>query len=249
MKWLGATMNTLVVLILTSILAAYLQPIVRSISPERSIKARIDLNMWMEKPTKTGYTEQKPSDDKDVNEAFHTVFMSPDYYHFMAMDLLNDTEKTVTDVRVRLEDNQRPDILIVTDDGRKRWFVTGLNDIKLPDMKPGDKTKVYMWASSSFARILMPDVLSTFSSVGPFDITFSSPKETEYYEKPNLFFDTIDAWAGWVGVISAILLIIVGFAGLQISSNYYKKLLADDMFYADEKARYDQEPTKFAPKF
>ncbi|MDH7972765.1 hypothetical protein QH494_11295 [Sphingomonas sp. AR_OL41] len=248
MKWLGATINALALLVLAALVTAYIQPIIKYIMPEKAIQATINLNMWMEKPAKVGFVEEKPSNDLATNQSNHDIYMSPDYYKFADMELTNTSEKTITDIRFRLEDGQRPDVMIVTDDGNKRWYVTGKNDIHLPDMKPGDKTKVYMWASGLFSKLIITDLLSTYSSGGPFDIAVLSPQEKDFYSDKHPISDSLGSLAGWVGGVGAVLLGVIFCIMNIFYEKYYKKLLADPVFLVDEKARYDLEPAKFVPK-
>ncbi|MEG3148413.1 hypothetical protein U1769_00850 [Sphingomonas sp. ZT3P38] len=248
MRWFGSIATALILLILTTILAGYLEPIVKAIFPQRAIMADIQLSRWMERPTKVGIEEEKPSDDARENQSRHDTFFNPDIYKFMSMELLNKGDTIAENVHFRLEDGSRPDTLIVTDDGNKRQFITGKNDIPIPNIKPGEKVRVYLWATYSFSTLLTPDSLKSYSSVGPFETSYATPSGGTYYgTSTSPFYDFLDTWAPLVGFFAAIGLIILFSVAIHMQEKYMRALLSDQSFYDKQKLEYDADPKKFVP--
>lgn len=248
MKWFGTVLNSLIILAASTVLLAYLQPIVKWMVPESALQATIELSKWVERPTVAGEFHDEPSNDANVKDAIHSIYMDPERSKFLAMELLNSGNKKITNIRYRFDDGDRSDVMVVANDGYNRKVLINENDVKLPDMKPGDKIKVYMWTKGSFNSSLLSHSFKSFSSSGPFDVNYSTQSKLSVYEEPSLLFDFLDEWVGLFGIFIGTALISLLVYGLQFYGKAYQRLLSESTYFAEEKQRFDTDPKNFVPK-
>ncbi|RJG53838.1 hypothetical protein D0Z70_15190 [Sphingobium terrigena] len=248
MKWLGGIITSLILLGLSTIFVAYLQPIVRAIAPEDGLKAEVELSRWQARPEKGETITEKHSDEKMISDARRDSFLLRDFYDFAAVTIDNPSSKVVENIRIRFSDGSGRDGLIVSDDGLTKMTLKDAEDFKIPNMKPGDRVKVFFWGERQFPKVLVSDQMKTFSSSGPFVTKFSAPSDNYYFEtEDSPFFKFVDNWAGLaIGSIFALTIFFMGI-GLHLNEKYYKRLLSDDTFYTSEKDRYEVDPKKFTP--
>jgi len=248
-KWLGGIITSLVVLALGTIFVAFLQPLVRAIAPEDQLLAEVELSRWQALPEKAETVTQNESDDEFLAQANKDSFLISDFYDFAAITIDNPTAKVAENVRVKIADRSRLDALILSDDGLTRTTLKGKHDFKLPDMRPGDRVKMFLWGDSQFPKTLVTDQIKTFSSLGAMRTKFSAPSDNMYFEsQDSALFKFIDDWIGVAFLVIFGSLIIVMFIALVFYENYFKNLLKDEKFYQLEKERYNDEPKKFSPK-
>lgn len=249
MKWFGGIVTSLVLLALSTLFLAYLQPIIRSVVPDEVLHAEIELSRWEQKPEKAGQTVKKSSDQKAVAEAVKSVFRFRDWYDFAAIVIDNPTSKVIENVRVKFIDKGGRDALILSDDGLKRTSLKDVSDIKLDPMKPGDRVKIFLWGENDFPKSMIADQIRTYSSAGPFSLKFSAPTDNIYYESNDSpFFKFIDEWIGFALVVILIILVTLLGAGMAYYEKYFKKLLANKAFYEVESERLALDQDKFIPK-
>jgi hypothetical protein len=249
MKWFGSIVTSLVVLALSTLFLAYLQPIIRSLVPDEVLHAEVELSRWEQKPEKAGQTIQKPSDQKVIADAGKAVFRFRDWYDFAAIVIDNPTSKVIENVRVKFIDKSVRYALILSDDGLKRTSLKDISDIKLDTMKPGDRVKIFLWGDNDFPKSIIADQIRTFSSAGPFSLQFSAPTDNIYYESNDSpFFKFVDEWFGFALVAIFFILVIFVGAGMAYYEKYYKKLLVDKAFYEAESERLALDQDKFVPK-
>lgn len=244
MKWLGGIITSLILLGLSTIFLAYLQPIVRSIAPEEALKADVELSQWRERPLKDETRIERDSDS--YNERYS--FALRDFYDFAAITVDNPTSKVVENIRIKFVDENGRDGLIISDDGLTRTSLKDAKDFKIPNMKPGDSVKVFLWGDNQFPKLLISRQMKTFSSIGPFVIKYSAPSDNYYLEtEESPFFQFVDNWAGFVVGSCFAIVIFLMIIGFIVNGKYYRKLLSDPTFYQSEKDRYDLDPKKFTP--
>ncbi|MBX9665384.1 hypothetical protein [Novosphingobium sp.] len=248
MKWFGGIVTSLVIAGLSAIILAYLQPILRAIAPDEVIDAKFELSHWQEKPLKDGDSSNKIN-QKEGNDIPTRVPNVDGLYDFMTIKLENNTSKVVDNIRIRFKDFPIFDAKIIGDDGIIAQTVLGSNDFKIPNMKPGDREIIFVWGKSQFISSALLNNVQTFSSSGPFRISFYQPEENMItLQDEGPFFKFIDEWIGFIiGAIFVALILVLG-AALSAQEEYLKKIFRDEQFMIDEKARFDANPKKFSPK-
>lgn len=212
------------------------------------MEAEVELSRWQGRPEKGETITEKPSDEKMIAEARRDSFLLRDFYDFAAVTIDNPTSKVVENIRIRFVDGNGRDGMIVSDDGLTKTTLKDAEDFKIPNMKPGDRVKIYFWGEHQFPKRLVADQMKTFSSAGSFVTKFSAPSDNYYFEtEDSPFFKFVDDWAGLaIGSIFALTIFFMGI-GLHFYEKYFKKLLGDASFYASEKDRYEIDPKKFTP--
>ncbi len=249
MKWLGGIITSLIVLALGTLFVAYLQPVVKAIAPEDGLKADVELTHWQESPKKSGVVERKASDKPYMVDIERDLFLNSDFYDFAAMTIENPTSKLVENIRVKLPPHKAVDALIVTKNGLRQESLKYNNDFNLPPMKPGDRTKLYMWGEREFPKVLVNDEIKTYSSLGPMQVTFSTPSDKSYYAaQKSGFLKFMDEWFGYIFAGLILFLCAALGTGMDLYGKHSRKLLSDPSFYTEEKQRFDADPKKFEPK-
>lgn len=247
MNWFGNTLTSLFLVAAGAVVLALVQPVLSILSPSEAIHAEIELSKWIEQPEKVGELPKNEVGDA-YREVLRSNFADLEEPRFVTMELFNPGPKKAEHVRFRFEGTETPNVLVISNKGDRAEYLGEKSDVSLPDMAPGDKIRVYMWENHHFPRILFPESLRTFSSLGGFKITYKSPEETYFFEDKNAFFEFIDEWITTIFVVIVILFIILMFAGIYSQFKVIKDLLADDSYYQAEKARYESDPEKYTVK-
>ncbi|MDF0489190.1 hypothetical protein PX554_13700 [Sphingomonas sp. H39-1-10] len=238
-KWVGGILTTLIVLALTTWVAALLKGPIDDWASRDKLRAEVQLSPWYEKPNRLS---NKPDSLKQVG-----IWKSlDDDGNFGVARLLvtNESNKLISDVNVRLLSPWFfEDVLVTKIDGHDKSF-HNVKRIILPDMRPGDKIVVMMWGP--FASFTFPSVFRTYSSEGAFRITYSWPANEEYQFRSSLS-RALDEYASYFITTLVIFIIILLIITLVAHEQYYKKLLKKKSYYKVERARYLLDPNKFSP--
>lgn len=251
MKWLGRVINALFVLFLSTLLVAFLTPWLDGIVPAGRLDAVIEFSQAEERPIqarKSDHSEEILRENPELAPVFESSFANKDHYNFAYLRIENDTAELAENVRVRFIDGSSYDARIESKNGLEYEELVGVDDIELPDMKPGDVIKVYVWPDGVFNPRIFNYGFKSYSSLGEFDIDLEVPDRPRYFERDSW----ISYFEGWTNIflvsIAGALIILISLLA-AIYYNYSKSLLQSYDHYAVEKERFEANPDKFEPKF
>lgn len=193
MKLLGNIIGGLIAAVLGAIALAFFQPVVEAASPDPPLKATIEASRWLEKPRKAGADRTVLTNNPSLEKLYHDVWMSPEQNKFLAILFSNERKETVKDLRIRIEDeDEQPTAMAVSNNGLNRNVIMEKSNFLLPDMKPGEQIRVYLWAETALPCGLLPHNLKLFSSIRPVEITHAQLEEKQHFvrEYPFLILST-----------------------------------------------------------
>ena len=248
MKWLGRIATSLVILGLSTLMLAILQPWIAEISENNRIEAKVELSRWAQRPTKSEIIDisKKESVDKDL---FRSAFADDSGFQTAFFKLSNNTSNEISNVRIRFPDQFKRDAFLLIDNGLVKKSFVDITDLKLPNMLPGDHMKLYLWSDAGFRTLIFNEDVKTFSSAGPFNVEISTPRRVDFPgDEKNGFLKFMDEWIGWITATLAITLIIVLFFMIYYYDKYIRETLESYDMYDSEASRYKEDPKKFTPK-
>ena len=238
-KIVSSLVTPLVLLLLTSLLLAFVRDPIDEFANQSRIKAEVELAASYE-------TSESPDEiislieEGQLTSSFYQMF---DSLGFARVVLRNDSNETVTNISFKLPDRSfsrgyllRPgeEPIALSDGGR----------IRVPDMEPGDSIYVAAWGS--FPPRNLEEDFESFSSEGPFRTEFYLPVSQDF-DDDTLLNNVFDFLIWGVGTVSALLLLaIAGIAWAQ-HFEFLKLLLTYPRAYETERSRFWSNPRKWKP--
>jgi len=252
MGWLKAITNALVGSLIALVLAAAFQaPLLDYFNRDR-LTARFEAGPWIEKPRlRTDETRLAYDKGNAVGAAVKSFVGSlsdqnfdGQWYEAGKLTITNRSKKEITAIRINYTSLSAPDLLVMPENKDQSYFVKSANDIKLPDMKPGDRVTIFQW--STISPNLTDVNMKTYSSEGDFRINFDFPT-TVSTNVAGQFFSLIFDYIWFIMLIFVIIIFIMLMVQIDFLVLYYKKLLSDDDAYLSERERFEADREKFSP--
>lgn len=263
MKWFGSIITTLIVLALTSIVGGLLKGPIDDMASGSRLQADVQLAPWFNKPDETGQgakpaPESKSDRSTELSKVYEDAMQAADdaaralqlnlgEFQVARVLVRNESNKLVTDINFRLVDYPAAEIAVVIDESGKQSVHRNVSRLTLPNLKPGDRTTVFLWSNYLNSNTL-PKVFKTYSSEGRFRIKFDWPQtQTETYSSGVGEF--LDEYSGTIATVCGFAILLMAIVGLAAMESYYKDLLKDPEFLVRERKRFDENPKKFSPNF
>lgn len=167
-----------------------------------------------------------------------------DRHTYAVLMLKNNSDKVVTNIRVKFK-SYSADVLLDREDDKDDVFQTGVKEIAIPEMKQGDELTYRLWTSGSSPEYLKSDI-DTFSSSGPVRMTYVFPESEWETEQSTLEWIIEDVFP-WVGAALLTLMAILAAIFAHHYETLIKALLKDKSIYEEEREKFESDPAKYSP--
>jgi hypothetical protein len=227
-KWFTNTIAALFILALTSLIGALLKSPIDGLANANRLNAEVLLSPWVPKPSFPAQASRNEpvvlgaNNSKDLVESLEIKTSSIGDYGIAVMNVENGSSNDVKNINIRIDETYiSPDVLYI--DASDRITLVGeTNRIKLPDMSPGDRTKVYFWGN--FSSYDIKNRFKTYSSEGPFRLVFEWA-EIKDFEYNSIIGTFLDDYAWEIFIVNAVILIVGLTIAVSVQSDYIKGLL------------------------
>ena len=172
-KFVSSLVTPLILLLLTSLLIAFVRDPIEEFANQDRIKARVELAASIESVE----SQKEVSDRIETGLVFSSIDQILGSLSFARVVLRNDSSETVTDISFKL-----PEISF-----SRGYFMLAGEDpielaqggrIKIPDMEPGDIAFVAVWGV--FPTYNLEEDFESFSSEGSFRTEFYVPESQDF---------------------------------------------------------------------
>lgn len=246
-KWFTGTVGALVLLALTSLIGAVLKGPIDEFVNESRLDAAIQLSPWVAKPDLGVAGQKNPASTEtdDTDKLLRDLAIrqsSIGDYGIAVMNVENGSSGTVKEINVRLEPSYgTPEVMVIDPAGDVR-NLGEVDRIRMPDMKPGDRAKIYVW--DNFSTYDITDYFKTYSSEGEFRLNYAwaETREFEYRSSIGTFLDDY-AWATFVAAC-VLLCVMVGIV-CAVYTEYLKGLFVSPDLREEEANKFLADPKKF----
>jgi hypothetical protein len=250
-KWLGGLITTLIVLGLTTWVAALLKGPIDDWASQDRLRAEVQLSPWYERPVATPvrtFRHNKAMIDPTAAAIAEAMVRTTDASDFglARLIVINESNKPVTNANVRLRSPYSASDAVIIGPNGKKAELHNVDRITIPDLNPGDRAVAFLWGD--FSTYTFSDSFRTYSSEGRFRVTYDWPTAQDR-EYESWIGRTIDDYAEmFVAGCVALLLAMFGILAV-VNTSYYKLLLKDKNHYKEERRRFLAAPEKFEPKY
>ncbi|MNQ34867.1 hypothetical protein D3C85_483380 [compost metagenome] len=170
-------------------------------------------------------------------------------FPFAVMVVRNNGFSAANDVTIKLDGVLlSPSVLIVPGGKGEHHFIHEAKDIVIPELKPQETYKVYMWNPHDLREKYYWEDVRAFSSQGNISMSLVSSETMEIVRPDDFWFNFIDRYVYWVLLFVLSAFTILSLAGALYYNAYIAKLLKDQSFYMNEALRYEESPTRFEPR-
>ncbi len=238
-KFVSSLVTPLILLLLTSLLLAFVRDPIDDYASQNRLKAEVELAASIE-PLES---REDVSDLIETGLVVSSIDQILGSLGFARVVLRNDSSETVTKISFELpEISFSRGYLLVA--GEEPIELAKGGRIRVPDMEPGDSVFIAAWGS--FPTYKLEEDFKSFSSEGSFRTEFYVP-ESQGFGDDTFLEDVFDFLIWGVGTVSALLLL--GIAGIAWAQHleFLKLLLTYPRAYEAEKSRFWEDPRNWKP--
>jgi hypothetical protein len=238
-KLLSNLITPLILLLLTSLMLAFVRSPIDEFANENRIKAEVELAASIEpleaEDDIAGLIESG-LEKSHIDQILGSL-------GFARVTLHNDSSQTVTNISFELPEISFSQGYLLAAGNEPIALANG-GRITIPDMEPGDRVFVAAWGT--FPTYDLEDDFESFSSEGPFRTEFYLP-ESQDLGDDTLLNDIFDFLIWGVGTVSALLLLVIAGVAWSQHFEFLKLLLTYPRAYEAERSRFWEDPRKWKP--
>jgi hypothetical protein len=240
-KWISNLITPLLILLGTTLITALLRGPIDEMANQSRLKAEVELSPWIDR---SGDDARKgASTDETVDNFMSRYMQSSGNLGVARVNIQNDSSKAVTNISFQLPEHRDAEAIML-DKEHEIVKLPKSDNIKIPDMQPGDKVAIIVWAT--FSTYQFKEKFLSYSSEGKFRTTFLWP-ENQGFDNGSTLSGIIDGFIWIGGSISAVLLVCILGIGWSSHWEYIKLIFTYSKAYEAEKKRYWENPKKFSP--